>query len=130
MRVLEALRILEAATLNCKKHSIDTPEVNQALDVLEPYCRPEWRVAGFRHSLEPCGDSGNDREGQQQVLRVYFAGIHGSVRKLLSARIGTLNYRYRKTRDQKVKAELDRLTAELERLPERWEMRMQKSESN
>lgn len=124
MRVLEALRILEAATLNCKTCRIDTPEVNQALDVLEPHCRPEWRVEGFRHSLEPHGDSGNDREGQQQVLRVYFAGIHGSVRKLLSAQIATLSYRYRKTHDQAVKAELDRLTAELERLPERWELRI------
>jgi hypothetical protein len=123
VRVLEALRILEAATRNCKKHSIDTPEVNQALNVLEPYCRPEWRVAGFRNSLKAHGDSGNDREGQQQVLRVYFAGIHDSVRKLLSAQIGTLNYRYRKTKDEAVKAELDRLTAELDKLPERWEFR-------
>ena len=81
------------------------------------------KLAGFRHSLEPCGESGNDREGQQQVLRVYFAGIHGSVRKLFSARIATLSYRYRKTHNQVIKAELDRLTAELERLPERWEFR-------
>jgi hypothetical protein len=123
VRVLEALKILESATLSCKNRSIDTPEVNQALDVLEPYCRPQWEVAGFRHSLVPCGDSGNDREGQQQVLRVYFAGIHDSVRKLLSAQIGRLNYRYRKTKDEAVNAELDRLTAELERLPERWELR-------
>jgi hypothetical protein len=114
--VLEALKILESATLSCKKRSIDTPEVNQALDVLEPYCRPEWKVVGFRHSLDPCGESRADREGQQQVLRVYFAGIHGNVRKLLSARIGTLDYRYRKTHDHAVKAELDRLIAELERL--------------
>ena len=57
MRVLEALRILEAATLNCKEHSIDTPEVNQVLDVLDSYCRPEWRVAGFRHNLNPGAES-------------------------------------------------------------------------
>jgi len=123
VRVLEALRILETSTLNCKKHSINTPEVNQALDFLEPYCLPAWRVGGFRHSLEPCGGSGNDREGQQQVLRVYFAGIHDNVRKLLSAQIGKLIYQYTKTHDESVKAELDRLTSEFEKLPERWELR-------
>ena len=96
MRVLEALRILEAATLNCREHSIDTPEVNQVLDVLEPYCRPEWRVADFRHNLNPCGESGVDREGQQQVLRAYFGGIHENVQTLLSAQIGTLIYRYKR----------------------------------
>jgi biopolymer transport protein ExbB/TolQ len=49
--------------------------------------------------------------------------MHGSVRKLFAARIATLSYRYRKTHNQDIKAELDRLTAELERLPERWEFR-------
>jgi hypothetical protein len=63
---------------------------------------------------------GPSREGQQQNLRVYFGGIHDSVRKLLSGQIGKLHYRYRKTNDAAVKAELDRLTAELETLPERW----------
>jgi len=35
-------------------------------------------------------------------------------------KIGKLAYRYKKTNDAVLKAELDRLTAELERLPERW----------
>jgi hypothetical protein len=106
-----------------QKASPDTPEVNQALDVLESYCRPEWRVADFRHNLNPCGESGVDREGQQQVLRAYFGGIHENVRTLLSAQIGMLIYRYKKTHDETVKAELDRLTAELEKLPESWKCR-------
>jgi hypothetical protein len=124
--VLEALRILENATLDCKRHSIDTPEVNEALDVLEPNCRPEWRVTGFRHHLKAHDGFGNSGEGQQQNLRVYFGGIHDNVRKLLSALIGKLNYRYRKTKDNVVKAEVDRLTAELEKMPERWELRESK----
>jgi hypothetical protein len=49
VRILEALEILEAAVLECKTREIDTPEVREALDVLAPYCRPEWRVAGFRN---------------------------------------------------------------------------------
>ena len=40
--------------------------------------------------------------------------------KLLGGQIGNLNYRYKKTNDATLKAELDRLTAELERLPKRW----------
>jgi hypothetical protein len=123
VRVLEALRILEIATLNCKTQSIDTLEVTQALDVLEPYGQPEWRVTGFRHHLKVHQGFGDEREGQQQVLRVYFGGIHDNVRELLSAEIGKLNYRYRKTHDESVKVELDRLTTELEQLPERWELR-------
>ena len=43
MTVLEALAILEAAVLECKKRDVDTPEVRAALDFLEPYIRP--RVA-------------------------------------------------------------------------------------
>jgi hypothetical protein len=72
---LEALRILEAATLNCREHSIDTPEVNQVLDVLEPYCRPEWRVAGFRHNLNPCGESGVDRKGNNKSYGLISAAF-------------------------------------------------------
>ena len=48
MRLLEALKILEDATLDCKRRNIDTPEVREALDVLAPYCRPEWKITGFR----------------------------------------------------------------------------------
>ena len=121
MRVLEALSILEATTVECKKREIDTPEVREALDVLEPYCRPEWRVKGFRHHLKRGEEFGSIGEGQQQNLRIYFDGIHDNVRQLLSAQIGKLSYRYKKTKDLAVKAELDRLTAEFAQLPERWE---------
>ena len=37
MRILEALAILEAATLECKKREVDTPELRDALDFLEPH---------------------------------------------------------------------------------------------
>ena len=35
MTILEALAILEAATLECKKREADTPELRAALDLLE-----------------------------------------------------------------------------------------------
>ena len=113
MRLLAALKILEAATLDSKKRDIDTPEVRAALDLLDPICQPKWRVAGFRDALRPhAGQSGHESEGQQQVLRV---------RGLLAVRIQKLNNWYKKTKDAAVKTELDRLTAELEKLPERWD---------
>jgi hypothetical protein len=121
MRVLEALKILEDATLNSKNRDIDTPEVREALDALDPYCDPKWRVDGFRNSLQPHKrDIGVELEGQQQVLRVYFSGIHDDVRRLLLMQVGRLAFRYTKTTDCLVKAELDRLNAALEKLPERW----------
>jgi hypothetical protein len=120
MRVLEALKILEEATLDAKKRAIDTRHVRQALDVLDPYCAPKWRVAGFRDHLRPHTQDGVELEGQQQILRAYFDGIYKNVRQLLLVEIGKLNYRNRKTKDGAVKAKLDRLNSELEKLPEQW----------
>jgi hypothetical protein len=51
VRVFEALRILEAAVIDCRTRDIDTSEVRKALDVIEPYCWPEWRIDGFRDQL-------------------------------------------------------------------------------
>ncbi len=126
MRLLEALKILEDATLDSKRRDIDTPEVRQALDRPDPICLPKWRVAGFRDQPMPhAGQLPHELEGQQQVLRVYFGGIYTCVRQLLAVRIKKLNYQYKKTSDRAVKAELDRLTAELEKLPERWDSYVQ-----
>ena len=73
MRVLEALKVLEDAVLDCQKRDIDTPEVRQALDLLEPYCA-RWQVEGFRNNLDAtAGRSGTELEGQQQVLWIILA---------------------------------------------------------
>ncbi len=87
VRVLEALKILEDATLDCKIRNINTPEVRTALEVLQPYCRPAWRITGFHDHLKQQGEQGPDSEGQQQVLRVYFGGIYENVRQLLSIQV-------------------------------------------
>jgi hypothetical protein len=120
VRVLEALKILEDATLDCKNREIDTPDVRQALDALDPYCMPKWRVSGFRDHLRSHGQEEHELEGQQQILRTYFGGIYGNVRRMLIAQIGRLAFRYRKTNEAKVKAELDRLNVALEKLPQQW----------
>jgi hypothetical protein len=44
MTVLEALAILEAAVLECKKRNVNTLEVSEALDLLEPHIQPAWLI--------------------------------------------------------------------------------------
>jgi hypothetical protein len=97
MTVLEALAILEAGVLECKKRDVDTPEVRAALDLLEPYIRPAWLIPQYRHHV-----LGHDRttdvalERQQQVLRATFPGIRDGVRVLLEVRMleQAENYHY------------------------------------
>ena len=121
MRILEALRILEDATVECKVRDIDTPDVKEALDLLDPYCRPTWFIEGFRNHLRPGkGQFGPEFEGQQQNLRVNFGGIHADVRHMLISRIGRLGVRYCKTKDPAIKAEINRLNAEFAKLPTQW----------
>ena len=120
MRVLEALQILEAATVECKLRSIDTPEVREALDLVAPICQPMWYVEGFRNHLDSLEEFGPSAEGQQQNLRVNFTGIHRLVRQRLIGRLGWLGARYCKTKNLATKTEIDRLNTELAKLPEQW----------
>jgi hypothetical protein len=91
MTVLQALAILEAAVLECKKRDINTPEVKNALDLLERYIWPKWLIPQFRHdALKEGTDDYVDREGQQQVLRATFPGIRDCVRELLRVRMAAL----------------------------------------
>jgi hypothetical protein len=52
MTVLEALGVLEVGVLQCKKRDVDTPEMREALDFLEPLIRPQWLIPQYRnHAL-------------------------------------------------------------------------------
>jgi hypothetical protein len=107
MTVLQALAILEAATLECKKRNVNTPEVRTALDLLEPHIKPAWLVSQFRsHALEDRTNNHVDREGQQQVLRATFPGIRDSVRELLGVRMDALARKFHETHDMKVPDEI------------------------
>ena len=80
MRVIEALKLLEDATRECKDRLINTRQVNEALDLIEQYVDTEWRVRSLRQNLDRHPSafslSGDDIEGQQQNLRVHIAGIY------------------------------------------------------
>ena len=72
MTALEALAILEAAVLECKKRSVDTPEVHEALTLLEPHVQPEWLVQQFRHhALKARGEKLFERESATSASPVF-----------------------------------------------------------
>jgi hypothetical protein len=107
MTVLEALAILEAAALECKKREINTSEVRNALDLLEPYIRPAWLIPQFRyHALEDRSDNDVDLEGQQQVLRATFSRIRDAVRELRGVRMDALAGKFHETHGMKAKDEI------------------------
>jgi hypothetical protein len=120
MTVLEALATLEAATLECKKRDINTPQVREALDLLEPYIRPEWAIPQFRHHIGRVREIGYEREGQQQVLRPTFEGIRDSVRDLIGKKMDALARQFHQTHDMKVKEEIERLAKDYGALREPW----------
>jgi len=120
MTVLEALAILETAVLECKKRDIDTPEVKNALDLLERYIWPKWLIRQFRHGVESQEQPLEKREGQQQVLRATFPGIRNCVGELLGVRADALVRKFHETHDMAVKDEIERLLKEYRRLSESW----------
>src|SRR4029077_10793933 len=100
MTVLEALGILENAILECKQRRINTPEVKEALDLLEPHILPPSLISQFRHealapptpsffpkspheALPPPSQKPFGHDSQQQVLQATFPGIRDAVRILL-----------------------------------------------
>jgi hypothetical protein len=65
VRVLDALKILEVATIDRKTHNIDTPQVREAFDLARPVLPAG--VANYRlsRSLEAWRRFGPSGEGQQ-----------------------------------------------------------------
>ena len=120
MTGLEALAILEAAVLECKTRDINTPEVKQALDLLERYIYPKWLIPQFRHSVENEEQPLEKREGQQQVLRATFPGIRDLVRALIGKQADALTRKFHETHDMAVKDEIEHLAREYAKLTEPW----------
>src|SRR5262249_28791489 len=102
MTVLEALAILEAAVLECKKRDINTQQVKNALGLLERYIYPQWLIQQFRKSVENEGQPLEKREGPQEVLRATFPGIRNCVRELLGVRTDALARKFHETHDMAV----------------------------
>jgi hypothetical protein len=120
MTVSEALAILESATQECKKRDINTPEVTEALNLLEPYIQPPWLIPQFRYYLDPDPSVELNKQRQQQVLRATFPSIRDSVRELIGKQMDALARKFAATHDMTMKDELERLLKEYEKLKEPW----------
>jgi hypothetical protein len=117
---LKALPILEAAVLECKKRNINTLEVRDALNFLEPHTKPPWLILHYRNALNKGWTTDVAREGQQQVLCATFLGIRSSVKELLGKQIDALARRFAVSQDAKVGEEIERLATEYGKLGEPW----------
>jgi hypothetical protein len=123
MTVSEALAILESATLECQKRDINTPEVMEALNLLEPHIQPPWLIPQFRYHLDRDPSVEVNKEIQKPVLRATFPAIRESVRELLGKRMDAQARKFHETHDMKVKDEFDRLLKEYGKLTEPWVFR-------
>jgi hypothetical protein len=54
--------------LECKNRDINSAEVREGLDLLEPHIKPQWLIPQFRSHLHRDPNVEVDKEGQQQVL--------------------------------------------------------------
>ena len=121
MTIIEAITILEIATVECRSKDVDSPKVNQALSVVELYVRPEWVVPQFRsHVLNRHNRNEVDGEGQQQVLRATFPGIRDSVKELIGKQTDALARRFAVSQDTRVGEEIERMATEYGKLGEPW----------
>lgn len=118
MTALQALAILETAVLNCKSRNINTLDVRDALNVLEPHTRPPSLVMQFRAYLDHGIEI--DKERQQEVLRAAFPGIRSSVGDLLGKQMEAQQRKFAVSRDVRVQAEIERLAREYDRLKQSW----------
>jgi hypothetical protein len=121
MTVLEALATLESATLECKQRDIDTPEVREALTLLEPHIQPEWLIPQIRYHVQRYGQQHWwELEAQQQVLCAIFPRIRESVKELIGKQMDALARNFPATHDMKVKDEINLLAKEYCKLGEPW----------
>src|SRR5215831_13115493 len=126
MTVSEALAILESATLECQKRDINTPEVMEALNFLEPHIQPQWLIPQFRYHLDRDPSVEVSIEIQKQALRATFAGIRNSVRAIIGKQADALARKFYETHDMAVKDDLERLLKEYGKLEKPWEIKAER----
>jgi transposase-like protein len=121
MTISEALQILEDAVLQCTQRNINTSEVKQALDLLEPHILPAWLIPQFRQeAMQPAGDTPLEREREQQVLCAIFPRIRDSVRILLRKKMNRIACELIQTHNPNVREQLRCITREYGNLAQPW----------
>jgi hypothetical protein len=87
MTPLQALKILESAVLGCMRRDVNTSEVREALNFLEPYIQPKWLIPRFRSHINSGSDTYFDLARRQQVLYETFPAIRDGVQTRLGKHI-------------------------------------------
>lgn len=118
MTPLKALAILEAAVLDCKSRDINTLDVRDALNFLEPHTRPPSLVMQFRSQLDHGIEV--DKERQQQVLRAAFPGIRSSVKDLIRKQMEAQQRKFAVSHDMRVQTEIEGLAQAYDKLKQPW----------
>ena len=121
MTIIEAITTLEIATVECRNKNVDTPGVNQALNVVELHVSPEWVVPHFRYHLRRLGNSAIDIADQQGILSAMFSIINDCVKDLVRKTMQALACEYDETRDSKLEEEVRRLIEEYAKFKDSWE---------
>ena len=121
--ILEALGVLEAATQECKQRNINTPEVKDALDLLQLFVEPARLIPQFRNHLECDPNFEVDKEAQQQVLRATFPSIRHSIKEEFEMNMEILARKFAATHDMKVKEKLEQLARNYRRVKQPWVFR-------
>ena len=81
MRILEALSIIDDAVYQCKEKSVDTHEINAALDLLQVQLpRMRKQIEGFRAALNLQKYGADGLEKQQRELRERIPPVANTAR--------------------------------------------------
>ena len=92
MTVLEALAILEAAVLECKKRDINTFEVKGCAYFFELYTWPKWVIPQFRYHVENENNLWKTKRDNSRRPRATFLGIRNCVRELIRMQMDALAF--------------------------------------
>jgi hypothetical protein len=106
VNVTTAIEVLDGAVRDCKKKNVQTPEVYEALNLLQRVVSPAWLILQFRNALDRRSETDLEREGQRQVLGASLNGIRRCCLQWLHRRIDQLARQYSATRDEKTMAQL------------------------
>ncbi|MET0500290.1 MAG: hypothetical protein ABW172_02065 [Candidatus Binatia bacterium] len=115
LTVLQALAVLEAATLDCRETNINTPAVRIALSVLERRIRPQWLIPQFRYHLQSAAEE-VEKKAQDQAILVTFLHIRETVTQLVRQRLDSLALKFHYTPNPMIKQEINLLGRELLKL--------------
>src|SRR6516225_986678 len=115
MTALQALAHSRSRSVGMSAKNVNTPEMTEALDFLEPHIRPTWLV---RHTVTCSTDTVTAIMIERVNNRCSAQGLKAfrkSVRDLLKMRLDKLKRQFAAIHDIKVKKEIERLAKEYDK---------------